>query len=76
MLVNEQVMTHTSSQCEAYRLTTGTFETHSFTNDFIQGVKASYAQNNWEQFLDVYGTHYCYDIIFGGRIIQEVTYNY
>ena len=39
---NEQVLTHTSSQCEAYRLTTGTFKTLPLTEDFKEGVRVSY----------------------------------
>ena len=26
--------------------------------------------------IEIYGTHFCYDIIFGGRAIQEISYNY
>ena len=69
-------MTHTSSHCEAYKLTIPTFSLLALTEDFKQGVRDSYTQNSWQHFIDIYGTHYVYDITYGARAIQLLTYDY
>ena len=38
-------------------------------------MNASYHANNWETFISEYGTHFVYDIIMGGRAVQEVSYS-
>ena len=68
--------THTSSFCEAYKLTIPTFTTLPLTEDFKQGVQDSLRDNDWSQFIQVYGSHYIYDITYGGRAIQYLSYSY
>lgn len=43
--------------------------------DFINGVKQSYASNNWEDFLEHFGAHYTTSVTFGGRYFLEHTYS-
>lgn len=43
--------------------------------DFIEGVRQSYANNEWEGFLNHFGSHYATSVTFGGRYFLEHTYS-
>ena len=35
----------------------------------------AYAENNWEEFIDHFGTHYASSVTFGGRYFLQHTYS-
>lgn len=43
--------------------------------DFTEGVKKAYADNNWLQFINHFGTHYATSVVYGGRYFLEHTYS-
>ena len=38
-------------------------------------MKQSYASNQWDEFLDHFGSHYATSVTFGGRYFTEHTYS-
>lgn len=40
--------------------------------NFWEGVKYSMNAKSWDRFIEQFGTHYVYDLIVGGRAIQEI----
>lgn len=45
------------------------------TLDFVQGVKSSFAENDWSEFIEHFGTHFASAVTFGGRYFMEHTYS-
>lgn len=46
----------------------------NFDSNFIQGIQSATTTNNWEDFINHFGTHYAAKVAFGGRYILEHTY--
>lgn len=44
--------------------------------DFIEKVKYSNANNDWNNFFDRFGTHYVTEATMGGRATQEMSFSY
>ena len=51
------------------------FKPLPITANFWEGVKYSMNAKSWEKFIEQFGTHYVYDLIVGGRAIQEIQYS-
>jgi hypothetical protein len=43
--------------------------------DFVEGVKQSLQENDWDEFVEHFGTHYASTVVFGGRYLLEHTYS-
>ena len=43
-------------------------------DSFEVAVNASYHSNNWDTFIEEYGTHFVKDVTMGGRALQEISY--
>jgi hypothetical protein len=48
-----------------------------FTIDpaFISAVNSSYNANNWNDFIDKFGTHFVKEVTMGGRALQRLAYS-
>ncbi len=46
------------------------------SENFWDGVSYSYNANDWERFIEQFGTHYVYEVVLGGRAVQEIEYNF
>lgn len=65
----------TNAECTLYTLQMPIYSNElTLSNDFINGVKQSFASNQWEEFLDHFGSHYATSVTFGGRYFTEHTY--
>lgn len=62
------IFTSASAKCEVYELEIPTFEAMTLSDDFIAGVKKSMDEGSWVQFVEVFGTHYIYQTMLGGRM--------
>ena len=47
----------------------------ALNKDFIEGVKDAINNNNWNQFVEHFGTHFASSVTFGGRYFVEHTYS-
>ena len=74
-LNSETVFSHAESNCEAYRLTLGTFSNDNLHPNFVSGAKETLVNGNWARFLGEFGSHFAYDIVFGGRAIERKSYS-
>jgi len=52
------------------------FKPGNISENFWDGVSFSYTANDWGRFIEQFGTHFIYEVILGGRAIQEIQYNY
>ena len=43
-------------------------------DDFMDGVIETTNNGNWEYFTNFYGTHYTYQVTFGGRYVYSHSY--
>lgn len=69
-------VTHAAAECEAYYLSVDLFKEFALEDPFQNAVNVSFHNNNWENFIQEYGTHFVYSINMGGRALQEIEYNY
>ena len=44
------------------------------SSSFKLALTNSLRLNNWELFIETYGTHYIYETILGGRAVQEMIF--
>jgi hypothetical protein len=53
-----------------------TFDIQPLRTDFIKALIGSYLKNNWDSFILIYGTHFIYDCVVGGRmsLLQSMAY--
>ncbi len=52
------------------------FKPGTISDNFWSGVSYSMDGNDWERFIEQFGTHYVYEVVMGGRAIQEIQYSY
>ena len=72
---NKMSLTHASAECEAYHLEVDYYKNYVLEDSFEAAVNTSYNHNNWETFIEVYGTHFIKDVTMGGRALQEISYS-
>ena len=63
-------VTHASAECEAYYLSVDIFKQLSLEESFENAVNVSYHKNNWDNFIEEYGTHFVENVHMGGRAVQ------
>ena len=68
--------THATAECEAYELQVDLFDIDNLLPNFVKGVVQSAKTGNWDMFIDQFGTHFVYEVIFGGRATQQTSYSY
>jgi len=74
--INEKMsLTHASAECEAYHLEVDYFKDYALEESFEEAVNNSFNANNWDTFIEVYGTHFIKDVTMGGRALQEISYS-
>lgn len=69
-------ITHASAECETYEMSLNLFKPGKISENFWDGVSYSYGAQNWERFIDQFGTHYVHEVIMGGRAVQEIQYSW
>lgn len=69
-------LTHASAECQCYEMSLNLFKPGNISENFWDGVSFSYTANDWGRFIEQFGTHFIYEVILGGRAIQEIQYNY
>jgi hypothetical protein len=52
------------------------FKPGKISDNFWSGVLYSVNANNWDRFIEQFGTHYVYEVVMGGRAVQEITYSF
>lgn len=52
------------------------FKPGKISQNFWQGVNYSYHANSWDKFIVQFGTHFVYELVLGGRAIQEIQYDW
>lgn len=50
------------------------FVIDNLSPNFEAGAVSSYSSGNWSQFYIQFGTHFVYEVIMGGRAIEETSY--
>ena len=68
--------TQAMAECERYKLSVNIFDPLPLTDNFKKGVEQSYANKNWDNFINQYGSHFTYEVIMGGRAIQQIEYSF
>ena len=48
------------------------FKPGKISENFWDGVGYSFEAKDWDRFIEQFGTHYVYEVIVGGRAIQEI----
>ena len=69
-------ITHAAAECEAYYLSVDLFKDFILEESFQDAVNVSFHNNNWENLIQEYGTHFVYSVNMGGRALQEIEYNF
>ena len=67
-------ITHATAECEAYYLSIDLFKSFPLDSSFEFAVNKSFSDNNWENFILEYGTHFVHHVTMGGRAVQEIEY--
>ncbi len=68
-------LTHASAECQCYEMSLDLFKPRPISANFWEGVRVSFNAKNWDKFIEQFGTHYVYEVIMGGRAIQEIQYS-
>jgi hypothetical protein len=63
----------TSAECECYELSMNIFDYPPLLSNFTSLVVNSYLRNKWSDLIDIYGTHFVYEVTMGGRVTYEAT---
>jgi len=77
LTTNENMtLTHASAECQSYEMSLNLFKPGNISENFWAGVEFSFKANDWERFIEQFGTHYVHEVVLGGRAIQEIQYNW
>jgi hypothetical protein len=69
-------ITQATAECEAYLISIDLFKSGTLEDAFIAGVNSSYHNNNWETFVNEFGSHFVSEVVMGGRAAQQIVYNF
>jgi hypothetical protein len=74
-LDENRVVTHTTAECQAYRLNYNPSDSRDMSPNFLNGILTSYKNDDWFKFIDQFGTCYVSEVLMGGRATEEITYD-
>lgn len=73
---SKSTIVHATAECSAYLLSMNVFKPNKFTDNFIWGVKNAISSGDWSMFFRIFGTHFAYEVLLGGRALQETSYTF
>lgn len=56
-------LTHASAECQCYEMSVNLFKPGPISDNFWSGVSYSLGENDWERFIEQFGTHYVYEVV-------------
>jgi hypothetical protein len=69
-------ITQASAQCEVYTLSIDPFfKDYTIDSTFISAVNQSYNSDDWNDFIEKYGTHFVKEVTIGSRVLNRLAYS-
>lgn len=65
-----RTITHASAECQYYEMSADLLKPGPISENFWLGLNSSYHANNWDKFIEQFGTHFVYEVVLGGRVTQ------
>ena len=73
---SKSYFTQSIASCEAYSLEMPIFEYLTLNSDFVDAVIQAKTNGDWLRIVEVFGTHFVYKTILGGRMHLQNKINY